>query len=211
MRPEERLYLHSDIELGIKASDYGTETDSVIGRHKNRYRSALRVIESNILRTDLHILDIACGSGYGSQILDFSLDSEYHGVDSSFDAITYAYRHYAKKDKISFTCADVLDPDIGNGYDTIVSIETLEHLPKERHESFVHQMWLKLRDDGLFYLTTPISEDGEQSGNPHHLYEPKMSEILDRLRPLFKNVGVAVRTTRTTAGVQRMGAFTCVK
>jgi SAM-dependent methyltransferase len=74
------------------------------------------------------VLDLACGVGYGSQIL---AKAGHHvlGVDASPDAIAYARSTYLHPN-VEYLCASAEDlhvDEIGT-FDALVSFETIEHL-----------------------------------------------------------------------------------
>jgi 2-polyprenyl-3-methyl-5-hydroxy-6-metoxy-1,4-benzoquinol methylase len=70
------------------------------------------------------ILDAACGSGYGSQILGLG-DRDVTGVDISSEAIEWAMKNFPGPKYIQGRIED--SPWEGE-FDTIVSLETIEHI-----------------------------------------------------------------------------------
>src|SRR5215213_297014 len=76
------------------------------------------------------ILDIACGVGYGTDILHSAFNGKYvtTGVDISKTAIKYAVDHYAAEN-LHFIESDI-DQFFSknNEFSNIVSLETIEHL-----------------------------------------------------------------------------------
>lgn len=74
------------------------------------------------------LLDASCGSGYGSEVLQFA--GQYYGIDYADYCIDYAKRNYAAKNR------NYLKSDIYNLkncfdrklFDYVISFETLEHL-----------------------------------------------------------------------------------
>lgn len=85
-------------------------------KHVQRYLLAAEHINGSVL-------DIACGCGYGSSILSDKAVSVL-GVDYSKEAIDYAKSNYSKPN-ISFMVGDL--SKLGD-FDSIVSLETLEHI-----------------------------------------------------------------------------------
>jgi SAM-dependent methyltransferase len=87
--------------------------------HIERYRFA----ERRLLSSD-RVLDAACGSGYGTDILSHSC-LEVIGIDRSAAAVAYAREKYNG----SFHVRDVLRGLGGLGvFDVVVSLETIEHI-----------------------------------------------------------------------------------
>ncbi len=114
------------------------------------------------------LLDIACGVGYGTSLLSErvpQIDSAL-GLDLSEGAIAYARDHYADP-RTRFLATDAMkfsDPD---GFDTIVSIETIEHLPDP--ERFVSRLTHLIRPGGRIVASVPITPSVD--ANPHHLHD----------------------------------------
>jgi 2-polyprenyl-3-methyl-5-hydroxy-6-metoxy-1,4-benzoquinol methylase len=77
------------------------------------------------------LLDIACGVGYGSRLIaDQRPDiGEVQGADISPEAIAYAQGHYAGG-PVAFSVQDAMAYQPAIPFDTIVSLETIEHLPQ---------------------------------------------------------------------------------
>src|SRR5687767_14783250 len=72
------------------------------------------------------VLDAACGTGYGSEILADSA-TRLVGIDCDKGAIEYASRHY-RRENAEFHVAYVEATEFGPGaFDVVVSFETVEH------------------------------------------------------------------------------------
>jgi 2-polyprenyl-3-methyl-5-hydroxy-6-metoxy-1,4-benzoquinol methylase len=85
--------------------------------HVNRYRFALNYVSGRTL-------DAACGCGYGSKIL-LEKASSVVGVDSSSDAVRWANEYFRGPQFIEGRIEE--SPWFGE-FETVVSLETLEHL-----------------------------------------------------------------------------------
>jgi SAM-dependent methyltransferase len=114
------------------------------------------------------LLDVACGVGYGTRLLTDRCAGrvEALGIDLSPEAIDYARRRYADA-RTRFAVADAMawsDPD---GFDTIVSIETIEHLPAP--EAFVARLVRMLRPAGVLVASVPTTPSVD--ANPHHRHD----------------------------------------
>ena len=109
------------------------------------------------------VLDAACGTGYGTQILSWAADSAF-GIDIEPSAIEYAEEMYAT-DRTTFVIGDVTKmPFPDKMFDVVVSFETIEHLKEP--EKFVDEAWRVLADDGVFIVSAP-----ENSGSVFHRAE----------------------------------------
>jgi len=114
------------------------------------------------------LLDAACGVGYGTRLLaDRGAGRiEALGIDLSPDAIAYAQARYAGP-HARFVAADAMAFDDPARFDTIVSIETIEHLP--RPEAFVAHLAGLLRPGGMLVASVPTTPSVD--ANPHHLHD----------------------------------------
>jgi SAM-dependent methyltransferase len=120
------------------------------------------------------ILDVACGTGYGTRILGAV------GADVSLEALRYARRYPA-----AYVAADGARLPFARVFDAVVSFETIEHLPDP--ERFVAECARVLRPGGRLFVSTPNRELwSPRSPKPvqrHHVREFNRREFLDVLRP----------------------------
>ena len=114
------------------------------------------------------LLDIACGTGYGTRLLTERSAGveEALGVDLSQSAVSYARERYGDA-RTRFQVADAMDFADDQGFDTIVSIETIEHLP--RPEAFASRLAELLRAGGVLVASVPTTPSVDL--NPHHLHD----------------------------------------
>src|SRR5581483_3154364 len=84
--------------------------EASLQEHVARYRFARERVRGRIL-------DVACGTGYGTAMLGAV------GVDLSLDALRYARRHPA-----AYVAADAARLPFGRVFDAVVSFETIEHV-----------------------------------------------------------------------------------
>jgi len=130
--------------------------------HLDRYAFAARVAKPG------RVLDLACGVGYGTHHLlaqNPALGPAL-GVDVSPDAIAYANAHYAGPD-LRFVAADALRFTDADGFDTIVSLETIEHV-RDPAALFAKLASL-LRPGGRIVASVPTTPSVDL--NPHHLHD----------------------------------------
>ena len=95
--------------------------------HRHRYEFA------GALCADQRVLDLCCGSGYGTQILAASA-LEVVGVDNDAATVETAQATLGRESlNVSFALADAvvfLGEDIAGRFDVVVCFEGLEHLPR---------------------------------------------------------------------------------
>lgn len=133
------------------------------------------------------VLDIACGSGYGSEVLladNPKKISELVGIDIDHEAIAYAKKHY-HYDKTSYYLDDALNKNLHKIYgtfDTIVSFETIEHF--EGDEQFVENLYKLLKPNGTLIISTPFGRGkSHPCSSPFHVYQYTEEEFIEVLKP----------------------------
>lgn len=160
--------------------------DQNILRHKARY-----IFAANHIHPMGAVLDCACGSGYGSAILAERAEHVI-GVDNSTEANTFAKSHYLGK-PIQFHLQNIEELDFNNdSLDSVVSLETLEHLPQMVAEQFLMKINGWLRPGGMLVASSPMLR--YRNGlpyvtSPYHVNElpkKKLLETFERCLPKMK-------------------------
>jgi len=173
----QRLYIYDDPDMGIRRNVLDKDAYE---RHFQRYKIFL----DKIVSADA-ILDIACGSGYGSEILASKARSVL-GVDADLKTIEYARRHHTRPN-ITFDVSSAETFTAPGRFDKVISVETIEHLPNP--ENFLERTKGWLKPGGELWLTCPLSQDrGSKTESPFHISElnkEKLSQIMNRY---FKEV-----------------------
>lgn len=149
--------------------------------HVIRYQLAAALI-----RPGDHVLDSACGLGYGSHLLArLTGCASVLGVDGSDYAVRYAQMNFAAVEpRLQFDKA-WLPQDLARladrRFDVIVSFETLEHIADP--EGLLAQFNRLLRPGGRIIVSVPNdwSDETGEDPNPHHLHV----YTLDKLRHQF--------------------------
>ena len=98
------------------------------------------------------VLDIACGVGYGSEILAEYGARHIDGVDISEEAVRYAQSRQASE-KVNFTQSDMVSYGSDEPYDVIVSFETLEHI--SCYGDALKNLKGLLKEGGLLIVSSP--------------------------------------------------------
>jgi SAM-dependent methyltransferase len=141
--------------------------EASLQEHLARYRFAREQARGRIL-------DVACGTGYGTAML------KAVGVDLSLEALRYARRHPAP-----YVAADAARLPFGRTFDSVVSFETIEHVPDP--ERFVAECARVLKPGGIFIVSTPNRDLwSPRSAKPlqrHHVKEFTRKEFLGVLKP----------------------------
>jgi SAM-dependent methyltransferase len=130
--------------------------------HLERYRFAARYARAG------RLLDIACGVGYGTRLLR---DESGHvsfalGVDLCEESIAYARERYGR-DGVEFRGGDAMQFEDAEAFDTIVSLETVEHL--RCPAGLIDNLVSLLRPNGVLVASVPTTPSVDV--NPHHLHD----------------------------------------
>jgi 2-polyprenyl-3-methyl-5-hydroxy-6-metoxy-1,4-benzoquinol methylase len=144
-------------------------------RHIQRYKFA-----SNFIGPNDRVLDGACGSGYGSEIMS-SNGAKVTGIDANHEAIKFANQHYAKS-SVEFMVGEIGKLEFPDAsFDVIVSIETLEHLPNASCRKYLQDIGCWLKKGGVLIASSPMLRyrDGKPYvTNPYHINEMPRPELL---------------------------------
>ena len=132
--------------------------------HLNRYHYAIKY------SADKNVLDLACGSGYGSYMLATEgKGKSVIGVDLDKDAIRYGSYRYPNENLQRFV-GDATEFTHSHQFDLIVSFETIEHIPE--YTKFISNLHENLTNDGLLLISTPITKiTNTKPNNPFHVIE----------------------------------------
>lgn len=151
------------------------------GEHVHRYREAIKHITPGNV-----VLDIACGTGFGTDILAGHTHGKVVGGDIAPEAIEECKQQW-NKPNIEFRVLDgtaLAFPD--NYFDVIVSFETIEHTTS--YAKMLSEFARVLKPGGKLVLSTPnaaiTSPDGV-IGNPFHTQEFRFEELKDLLARFF--------------------------
>jgi SAM-dependent methyltransferase len=125
------------------------------------------------------ILDVACGSGYGTAML--AELGPVTGVDRDEDALRLAR---SRSSAAEFQRVELPElPFADASFDAVVSFETVEHVDDD--VGFLREVRRVLRPDGALLLSTPnrdvTSPDGPPA-NPFHVREYRLDELLAMAR-----------------------------
>jgi len=103
------------------------------------------------------ILDIGCGYGWLELNL-FKRGAEHvTGIEISDMDLETARKHI-NCPTIDFQCGSAIDlPFEQNRFDTVVSWEVIEHIPRNTEQMMFHEVCRVLKMGGCFYMSTPYN------------------------------------------------------
>jgi 2-polyprenyl-3-methyl-5-hydroxy-6-metoxy-1,4-benzoquinol methylase len=175
-------------------ADKGSETErAVLLLHVERYDFAGKHLKPGI------IFDIACGVGYGSYFLANKYENKITklvAVDIDEESIVYAKKRY-QLPQILFCQSDAcyfMSPEIP---DTIISMETIEHL--EKPGEFVKHLASMLKHGGRIIASAPITPS--MDANPYHLQDFTRKSF----KRLFREAGL--KEVHSTIQYQKYNPF----
>jgi SAM-dependent methyltransferase len=119
---------------------------NVFVEHLARYVFAVGLLRGNEV-----VVDAACGTGYGSQLLAMASHSVL-GLDISDDSVEFAKAHFSWPG-LGFAVADVEDLVLPSHLDAVVSFETIEHL--DDPSRFLHGVTRAIEPDGMLVVSVP--------------------------------------------------------
>lgn len=141
------------------------------------------------LGTNDHVLDIACGTGYGTNLLTTGVNVVCTGVDISEELIVGARGRFSSNPNAHFICKSFEELDFeDNSFDKIVSLHTMEHIPDDDY--FLRKMYDLLKLKGRLLLEIPILRRRPFEGiatpiNPDHFREYMIEELKDKVSRYF--------------------------
>lgn len=162
--------------------DLGVE-DSVLKEHIERYKFAFKFIQNK------KVLDIACGTGYGSKMMVENGAREVVGADVSATAISEANKLRFGRSNLSFkqsNATKLLFQD--DSFETVVSFETIEHI--ENYQKFIQEIKRVLKPGGILVLSTPNQTATKQLliNNPFHIKEFNLGQFKALISSDFESV-----------------------
>lgn len=154
--------------------------------HMWRYRFASKRFRGKVL-------DVGCGTGYGSRFLH-DLGNEVSSIDVSEDAIGHARKNYAGPEYIKSSAENIPFPD--EIFDAITAFEVIEHVP-DPYKALL-EMHRVLKSGGSLFISTPNPRnlrnimkyilfgipypDRIDMTNPYHLKEFYYDEFMKVLK-----------------------------
>lgn len=151
-----------------------------------RYKFAARLLEKNS-----SVLDAGCGLGLGSVFLS-KFCKKVTAVDFDKEMISRNKNQYGDIPNLSFDFIDLTKaPQPDQKYDTVISLDVIEHFPKDKTNLVLENLSKLTADNGFAIIGTPNVASKPYAStrrleSHYHEFEPE--ELKDLLKNYYKNV-----------------------
>jgi 2-polyprenyl-3-methyl-5-hydroxy-6-metoxy-1,4-benzoquinol methylase/spore coat polysaccharide biosynthesis protein SpsF (cytidylyltransferase family) len=129
-----------------------------------------------------HVVDIACGDGYGCRILSAQV-GQVLGVDIN-ERLIANNNQRNDQDNIRYAVDNAFGLSLGDAsVNGATAMEVIEHLPVDQVDTFVKEVRRVVKPGGAFICSTPQNSHGEIPVVPWHVREysaPELRAILER-------------------------------
>lgn len=157
--------------------------------HIDRYEFAVEYLKDKN-KDGLTILDAACGTGYGSDILRRLKPKYIIGLDICPKAVKYAKNKYGNR-RCVFQISDIANM---NGFkeemfDAVVSFETIEHI--RQPIIFLKNINRVLKKEGILIISTP----NKWGSTKDHKFDYDYNLLKDHIERFFKTEDIYVQNS----------------
>jgi len=157
------------------------------GEHIHRYEEAIKHLQSTN-----NVLDLACGNGFGANLLSQHTTNQVIGADLSPEAINYCSQQYTKKPNLLFQQMDgTALPFENEHFDLITSFETIEHTTQ--YLKMISEFHRVLKKGASLIVSTPNILINSPTGtvtNPFHTQEFNYNQLSSILTQVFETVNL---------------------
>jgi len=170
----ERIFI-SKKELAKRRLSY---FDTLWVRHMCAYKFAVPYIKNKV------VLDLGCGSGYGTYYLSIKGAKHIIGIDISKEAIRYCKDQYFNENLQYVTMDGSKLAFKDNSFDCVTSFQVIEHI--ENLDDYLSEL---RRVAKMFFVSTPNKKTYDAAGNNlFHVREFYLKDLQDLLQSFFQKV-----------------------
>lgn len=164
----------------------------VLARYNFAAQMALYNFENNDCPDNKKILELGCSEGIGAAMMTHQrADIYYTGVDLDQNAIEEAIVNW-KDEQHTFIADDFLGKVYGV-FDTVISLDVVEHIDKTNENEFFDTIYRNLSDHGIAIVGTPNITASEYA-SPHskaaHINLFSQDRLKSAMETIFHNVFV---------------------
>jgi 2-polyprenyl-3-methyl-5-hydroxy-6-metoxy-1,4-benzoquinol methylase len=188
--PPPKLYLQRDQPPGVPPLALTGERTLPDVPEENYWFARHLVVYEWIARhvVGLRVADLACGEGYGSDVLARGGAARVVGVDANPEAHEHARLRYVREGlRFERTLVELYDEPC----DAVVFLQTIEHV--RNPGEILDRFRALVGPGGMAFVSTPnvltLAPPGaERSGNPWHVHEYRPEEFAALCRAHFASV-----------------------
>lgn len=144
---------NKDIWLFQNKSERMDATSDLFDEHRRKFHLSRYEFACSFVN-NLYVADIACGTGYGTEILKLRGNARHViGIDIAEEAIDYAIKHHNPLDT-EFKVGSANNTKLpSESIDAIISFETIEHVDDDLE--MLKEFFRILKPGGLLICSTP--------------------------------------------------------
>ena len=131
------------------------------------------------------VLDIACGTGYGTALIAETA-ARVVGVDIDHETIEGCRAAHSGSNILYREGRVEQIPAEDAEFEVVVSFETIEHVNEAAQKKFFQEIQRVLKPGGLLIMSSPIRNDATK--NQFHIHELTAEEFLEALNANFRHV-----------------------
>ena len=158
-----------------------------LGEHLHRYKECLNYVHNYDV-----ILDLACGSGYGVNLISSINDTKIFGGDIDESTISQCIIDWKPQSNIFFEVMDATKLRFNDSFfNLIISLETIEHLML--YDEMLSEFYRVLVKGGIAIISTPNRNVSSPDGiirNPYHTQEFTYDEFANVLSKYFSSIKI---------------------
>jgi SAM-dependent methyltransferase len=149
-----------------------------------------RGVFSNLSLKGGNVLELACGDGFNARNFYSIRSKSVIACDFDPSVIKTAIKKNSAPN-ISFVLADIRNHMPDGKFENVVWDAAIEHFNQEEIRAILESIKIRLTSDGLLSGYTIVERSDGTKSLHHHEYEFKSKEdLLDVLKPYFKNVTI---------------------
>lgn len=151
----------------------------------SRYKFVAKMLEGSD-----RVLEVGCGDGFGSRIVAQAVGA-LTGIDIEPDFISSAQETTDDRFPIMFKVHDIMVGPLPGSFDSMYSIDVLEHIPAEKEDQFLSNMIASLDPDGVCIIGMPSLESqsyASEFSRMGHVNCKPQKELKIVMQRYFRNV-----------------------
>ncbi len=157
--------------------DFPNDTMEDLLYHLARYKFVARQ-----LKKSWDVLEVGCGTGYGSNLLT-QFAKSVNATELDVSLLTRARERFTRA---NLSYSDVPEKA---GYDVVVCLEVIEHMSKDYGYKLLDHIDKYLKNKGIAFISTPRKIDNASDNRKkYHLHEYNHDEFRAMLEEKFDKV-----------------------